>query len=110
MQPATKLTQINCLIAGVLIFNWVSLVLTVIGMGLLFDPLGSARYYTPCDGGANCREDHHERHVERSRALWQRRIRWLFCWMRPDEHSRTAFHDVASRFIALVAPAGSSTF
>ncbi|XP_059481731.1 diacylglycerol lipase-beta-like isoform X2 [Neocloeon triangulifer] len=91
----------STVIKGVLIFNWLSLVATILGMALLFDPLGSARYYAPCDGGANCLEDHHEQHAQRSRAIWQRRFAWLFCWMRPDEHSRTAFHDVASLFSAL---------
>ncbi|KAF4528250.1 hypothetical protein B566_EDAN014408 [Ephemera danica] len=92
----------HTVIKGVLVFNWVSLGLTLLGLALLFDPLGSAHHWAPCNGGPNCEEEEHVMaQVQRSRRLWQRRLAWAFCWMRPDEHSRTAFHDVASLFSAL---------
>jgi hypothetical protein len=71
--------------------------MTVLGLALLFDPLGSVRHWGQCDGGPNCEEEEHLKQIQRSRALWQRRFAWAFCWMRPDEHSHTAFHDVASK-------------
>ncbi|XP_065334856.1 diacylglycerol lipase-beta-like isoform X2 [Cloeon dipterum] len=91
----------STVIKGVLIFNWVSLTATLFGLALLFDPMGSSRFYAPCDGGTTCEDHQHERYAERSRDIWLRRFSWLFCWMQPDEHSRTAFNDVAGLFSAL---------
>lgn len=56
---------------------------------MVFDPVGSKRYIdlqeTP---GENIRH-------QKVTSIWQRRFRWLFCWIRSDEHGREAFSHVA---------------
>lgn len=75
-----------------MIFNWALFGLAIFGLALVFDPLGSKRYNdvqeTPSAG-----ESLRHRKVT---SLWHKRFRWVFCWVRKDEHGHEAFQQVAA--------------
>ncbi|KDR23659.1 Sn1-specific diacylglycerol lipase beta [Zootermopsis nevadensis] len=79
---------------GLVLFNWVLLALTLFGLAVVFDPLGSAHF--------NEQELTLEtlRHRRLTR-LWMRRLKWTFCWMRRDEHGKDAFLHMANFFSSL---------
>ena len=64
--------------------------LTIFGLAVVFDPLGSTRF--------NEQESSLEtlRHRKLTR-LWLRRLQWIFCWMRRDKHGDDAFFHMASK-------------
>jgi hypothetical protein len=78
------------LYVGLVLFNWVLFALTLFGLAVIFDPLGSTRF------------NEHEssldtlRHRKLAR-LWLRRLQWTFCWMRRDKHGDDAFFHLASK-------------
>lgn len=84
-------------IEALVIFNWALFGLAIFGLALIFDPLGSRRYHevqeTPSAG-----ESLRHRKVT---SLWQKRFRWVFCWVKSDEHGHEAFHQVAALLSAL---------
>jgi sn1-specific diacylglycerol lipase len=79
------------LCAGLVLFNWVLFALTLFGLAVVFDPLGSA--------GFSEQESTLEtlRHRKLTR-LWMRRLQWTFCWMRRDKHGNDAFYHMASKY------------
>lgn len=80
-----------------MIFNWALFGLAIFGLALVFDPLGSSSYHevqeTPSAG-----ESLRHRKVT---SIWQRRFRWVFCWVRSDEHGHEAFQQVAALLSSL---------
>lgn len=78
--------------AVVVLFNWALFALTVFGLVLLMDPLGSAKLG---DGQPESTMDT-LRHKKVTR-VWVRRFRWFFCWIMRDEHSHEAFAQAAGR-------------
>lgn len=77
----------------VVLFNWALFALTVFGLVLLMDPLGSAKLG---DGQPESTMDT-LRHKKVTR-VWVRRFRWFFCWIMRDEHSHEAFAQAAGLF------------
>lgn len=79
---------------GLVLFNWVLFALTLFGLAVVFDPLGSTRF--------NEQESSLEtlRHRKLTR-LWMRRLQWTFCWMRRDKHGKDAFFHMANFFSSL---------
>ncbi|GJQ76054.1 hypothetical protein Trydic_g18105 [Trypoxylus dichotomus] len=84
-------------IEALVIFNWALFGLAIFGLALVFDPLGSSSYHevqeTPSAG-----ESLRHRKVT---SVWQRRFRWVFCWVRSDEHGHEAFQQVAALLSSL---------
>ncbi|KRT85426.1 hypothetical protein AMK59_792, partial [Oryctes borbonicus] len=84
-------------IEALVIFNWALFGLAIFGLALVFDPLGSSSYHevqeTPSAG-----ESLRHRKVT---SIWQRRFRWVFCWVRSDEHGHEAFQQVAALLSSL---------
>lgn len=74
---------------GIVLFNWVQLGLTVFGLFMVFDPLGSVNYGDMQD------TPNQVRHHRKVTGLWSRRFRWAFCWLKRDEHGKEAFQQVA---------------
>lgn len=83
-------------ITVVVLFNWALFALTVFGLVLLLDPVGSTKLN---DGQSDTTVDT-LRHKKVTR-VWVRRFRWLFCWIMRDEHSHEAFSQVAGLYIFL---------
>jgi sn1-specific diacylglycerol lipase len=79
------------LCAGLVLFNWVLLALTLFGLAVVFDPLGSARFAEQ----ELTLETLRHRKLTR---LWMRRLKWTFCWMRRDKHGKDAFIHMASKY------------
>ncbi|XP_065203555.1 diacylglycerol lipase-beta [Planococcus citri] len=79
----------------VVLFNWALFALTVFGLVLLMDPLGSKRLDEQTDSTADTL-----RHKKVTR-VWVRRFRWFFCWIMRDEHSHEAFAQAAGLFSSL---------
>lgn len=76
-------------IEALVIFDWVLFGLTLFGLAMIFDPLGSKRYQDPqATPGETLRH-------RKTTNLWMRRFRWLFCWITSDEYGREAFQQVA---------------
>lgn len=73
-----------------MLFNWALFALTVFGLVLLLDPVGSVKLN---EGQSDSTMDT-LRHKKVTR-VWVRRFRWLFCWIMRDEHSHEAFSQVA---------------
>lgn len=74
---------------ALVIFDWVLFGLTLFGLAMIFDPLGSKRYQDPqATPGETLRH-------RKTTNLWMRRFRWLFCWITSDEYGREAFQQVA---------------
>ncbi|KAK7794443.1 hypothetical protein R5R35_003811 [Gryllus longicercus] len=104
----------KAVIEAMVLFNWVQLALTLLGLALVFDPLGSSRLVAPAppppppspgaDGDAPPQEDpaQEEARHRRLTSLWIRRFQWVFCWVRRDEHCHEAFQHIASLFSALL--------
>ncbi|XP_060529277.1 diacylglycerol lipase-beta-like [Cylas formicarius] len=84
-------------IEALVVFNWALFGLAIFGLAMIFDPLGSRRYYeiheTPSAGESL-------RH-RKGTSIWKRRFRWAFCWVRSDEHGHEAFQQVAALLSAL---------
>lgn len=79
-----------CFLA-LIIFDWVLFGLTVFGLALVFDPVGSKRYHDPQETpGESLRQ-------QKATSLWLRRMRWAFCWVRSDEHGHEAFQQIAGK-------------
>ncbi|XP_023948340.1 diacylglycerol lipase-beta isoform X2 [Bicyclus anynana] len=85
----------SIVIQSIVLFNWVQLGLTVFGLFMVFDPLGSVNYGDMQDTPTQVR---HHRKVT---GLWSRRFRWAFCWLKRDEHGKEAFQQVAALLSAL---------
>lgn len=83
-------------VEGLVLFNWVLFALTLFGLALIFDPLGSIHFNEVDDSTANML---HHRKVTR---LWVRRFQWIFCWVRNDENCHEAFQHIASLLSALL--------
>jgi sn1-specific diacylglycerol lipase len=79
------------LCVGLVLFNWVLLALTLFGLAVVFDPLGSARFSEQ----ESTLETLRHRKLTR---LWMRRLQWTFCWMRRDKHGNDAFYHMASKY------------
>ncbi|XP_063221652.1 diacylglycerol lipase-beta-like [Bacillus rossius redtenbacheri] len=71
------------------LFNWLLLAVTVFGLALVFDPLGSVQLSS---------EEAHHRRVT---GLWMWRFQWAFCWVRKDRLCKEAFQQVAALFSCL---------
>lgn len=67
--------------------------LTVFGMFMVFDPLGSVNYGDMQD------TPNQVRHHRKVTGLWSRRFRWAFCWLKRDEHGKEAFQQVAGNIL-----------
>lgn len=85
----------NIVIQSIVLFNWVQLGLTVFGLFMVFDPLGSVNYGDMQD------TPNQVRHHRKVTGLWSRRFRWVFCWLKKDEHGKEAFQQVAALLSAL---------
>lgn len=79
---------------GLVLFNWVLFALTLFGLAVVFDPLGSARFSEQ----ESTLETLRHRKLTR---LWMRRLQWTFCWMRRDKHGNDAFYHMANFFSSL---------
>ncbi|XP_050680765.1 diacylglycerol lipase-beta isoform X2 [Leptidea sinapis] len=82
-------------IQSIVLFNWVQLGLTIFGLFMVFDPLGSVNYDDMQD------TPNQARHHRKVTGLWSRRFRWVFCWLKRDEHGKEAFQQVAALLSAL---------
>ncbi|KAJ2952676.1 hypothetical protein O0L34_g7015 [Tuta absoluta] len=80
---------------SIVLFNWVQLALTIFGLFMVFDPLGSVNYGDLQD------TPNQVRHHRKVTGLWSRRFRWAFCWLKRDEHGKEAFQQVAALLSAL---------
>ncbi|KAM3963122.1 diacylglycerol lipase-beta-like [Aphomia sociella] len=85
----------SIVIQSIVLFNWVQLALTVFGLFMVFDPLGSVNYGDMQD------TPNQVRHHKKVTGLWSRRFRWAFCWLKRDEHGKEAFQQVAALLSAL---------
>ncbi|CAK1545303.1 unnamed protein product [Leptosia nina] len=85
----------SIVIQSIVLFNWVQLALTVFGLFMVFDPLGSVNYDEMLD------TPNQARHHRKVTGLWSRRFRWAFCWLKRDEHGKEAFQQVAALLSAL---------
>ncbi|XP_049866901.1 diacylglycerol lipase-beta isoform X2 [Pectinophora gossypiella] len=85
----------SIVIQSIVLFNWVQLALTIFGLFMVFDPLGSVRYGDLQD------TPNQVRHHRKVTGLWSRRFRWAFCWLKRDEHGKEAFQQVAALLSAL---------
>ncbi|KAH9643340.1 hypothetical protein HF086_008827 [Spodoptera exigua] len=85
----------SIVIQSIVLFNWVQLGLTVFGLFMVFDPLGSVNYGDMQD------TPNQVRHHRKVTGLWSRRFRWAFCWLKRDEHGKEAFQQVAALLSAL---------
>ncbi|XP_053625212.1 diacylglycerol lipase-beta-like isoform X2 [Plodia interpunctella] len=85
----------SIVIQSIVLFNWVQLGLTLLGLFMVFDPLGSVRYGDMQD------TPNQVRHHRKVTGLWSRRFRWAFCWLKKDEHGKEAFQQVAALLSAL---------
>ncbi|XP_041976956.1 diacylglycerol lipase-beta isoform X1 [Aricia agestis] len=85
----------SIVIQSIVLFNWVQLGLTVFGLFMVFDPLGSVDYGDMQD------TPNQVRHHRKVTGLWSRRFRWAFCWLKRDEHGKEAFQQVAALLSAL---------
>ncbi|CAH2251109.1 jg11812 [Pararge aegeria aegeria] len=85
----------SIVIQSIVLFNWVQLALTVFGLFMVFDPLGSVNYGDMQD------TPNQVRHHRKVTGLWSRRFRWAFCWLKRDEHGKEAFQQVAALLSAL---------
>lgn len=89
--------MISSILPALVIFNWALFGLAIFGLALVFDPVGSQRYQeihdTPSAG-----ESLRHRKVT---SIWKRRFKWVFCWVRSDEHGHEAFQQVAALLSAL---------
>ncbi|XP_049776823.1 diacylglycerol lipase-beta-like [Schistocerca cancellata] len=78
-------------IEALVLFNWVLFALSIFGLALVFDPLGSTRL-----------QDDGVLHHRKVTNLWVRRFQWVFCWVRKDRNCHEAFQHIASLFSALL--------
>ncbi|CAH4037335.1 diacylglycerol lipase-beta isoform X2 [Pieris brassicae] len=85
----------SIVIQSIVLFNWVQLALTIFGLFMVFDPLGSVNYDEMLD------TPNQARHHRKVTGLWSRRFRWAFCWLKRDEHGKEAFQQVAALLSAL---------
>ncbi|XP_037973508.2 diacylglycerol lipase-beta isoform X2 [Plutella xylostella] len=85
----------SIVIQSIVLFNWVQLGLTIFGLFMVFDPLGSVNYGDMQD------TPNQVRHHRKVTGLWSRRFRWAFCWLKKDEHGKEAFQQVAALLSAL---------
>ncbi|XP_013180657.1 PREDICTED: sn1-specific diacylglycerol lipase beta isoform X2 [Papilio xuthus] len=85
----------SIVIQSIVLFNWVQLALTIFGLFMVFDPLGSVNYDDMQD------TPNQARHHKKVTGLWSRRFRWAFCWLKRDEHGKEAFQQVAALLSAL---------
>nr|CAD7576349.1 unnamed protein product [Timema californicum] len=72
-------------VEGLVLFNWVLLGLSIFGLAMVFDPLGSVQL--------NEEEAHHRKVT----GLWMWRFQWAFCWVRKDKLYKEAFQHVAGK-------------
>ncbi|CAH0394561.1 unnamed protein product [Bemisia tabaci] len=86
----------NTVVRFLVLFNWMLFALTVFGLALVLDPIGSIKI----NDGNNEMTIDSLRHRKVTR-IWVRRFRWFFCWITRDEHSREAFSQIASLFSSL---------
>lgn len=80
------------LFSGIVVFNWVLFALTIFGMFIVFDPLGSVKYGESLDTPSQ------SRHHKKVTGLWSRRFRWACCCLKKDEYGDEAFQQVAGHF------------
>lgn len=73
-------------VEGLVLFDWVLIGLTMLGLALVFDPLGSMGFK---DRTVQDFEEH--RKVSK---IWMRRFKFLW-WMRRDESAQETFQHVA---------------
>ncbi|XP_047512342.1 diacylglycerol lipase-beta isoform X4 [Pieris napi] len=85
----------SIVVQSIVLFNWVQLALTIFGLFMVFDPLGSVNYDEMLD------TPNQARHHRKVTGLWSRRFRWAFCWLKRDEHGKEAFQQVAALLSAL---------
>ncbi|XP_026666472.1 sn1-specific diacylglycerol lipase beta-like isoform X2 [Ceratina calcarata] len=71
-------------VQALIFFDWILIGLTIFGLALIFDPLGSL-------GKKNL--DSYTEHEKVSR-IWLRRLNFM-CWMRKDENANETFQHVA---------------
>nr|CAD7266964.1 unnamed protein product [Timema shepardi] len=71
-------------VEGLVLFNWVLLGLSIFGLAMVFDPLGSVQL--------NEEEAHHRKVT----GLWMWRFQWAFCWVRKDKLYKEAFQHMSS--------------
>lgn len=82
---------------ALVVFNWALFGLAVFGLAMVFDPLGSKRYHEVQETPGAGESLRHRKVV----SLWQRRFKWVFCWVHSDEHGHEAFQQVAALLSAL---------
>ncbi|XP_066586565.1 diacylglycerol lipase-beta-like [Prorops nasuta] len=79
-------------VEALVFFDWILIGLSMVGLALVFDPLGSIRWHQK-----DCEDS-----VEHGRAsrIWMRRFKFLW-WMRQDESAHETFQHVAGLLSAL---------
>lgn len=81
------------------LFDWVLFALTVFGLAVVFDPIGSLRR-PPHLHNSEPLALESARH-RRVAGMWVRRFRLIFCWVRGDDGCSEAFQQVAALLSAL---------
>ncbi|XP_035694884.1 diacylglycerol lipase-beta-like [Branchiostoma floridae] len=92
--------DVVAIVEGAVIFSWIILVITVVGIAVIFDPLGSRNrfsYWPEEQQGLESGETDQLMTSARSAAarVWENRCKVLCCCAGFDEHSQNAFSDVA---------------
>ena len=77
-------------IKTLVVLDWVLFGLTIFGLILIFDPVGSKRYNEGHDVAIGESLKH-----KKVMSVWKRRFKWAFCWVRSDEYGHEAFKQVA---------------
>ncbi|XP_026465455.1 sn1-specific diacylglycerol lipase beta-like [Ctenocephalides felis] len=94
--PNTELFS-RTVIEAIVLFNWVLFALTVFGLAMVFDPLGSTSASCCVQGSPGSTATPSQSNMHRKlTALWLKRFRWACCCMRSDELGNEAFQQIAA--------------
>ncbi|XP_060599676.1 diacylglycerol lipase-beta-like isoform X2 [Ruditapes philippinarum] len=83
-------------VKGVVIFGWVMGIVVLIGIGVVFDPLGAL--HQKSDGGQHQRDSADKEISNSAKRVWETRCRILCCCVGCDEQSTNAFSGIAEIF------------
>ncbi|NXF16794.1 DGLB lipase, partial [Rhodinocichla rosea] len=95
-------TVINGVI-GTVIASWIIIIFTIIGVVIVFDPLGGKKTFYLPDGVSRNLESSHSGQLlynvkSSATRVWEKRIRLLCCCIVQDDDHRVAFTSIAELF------------
>ncbi|NXU99624.1 DGLB lipase, partial [Cettia cetti] len=95
-------TVINGVI-GTVIASWIIIIFTVLGVVIVFDPLGGKKTFYLPDGASRNLESSHSGQLlynvkSSATRVWEKRIRLLCCCIVQDDDHRVAFTSIAELF------------